>query len=217
MKIAPSNPRAEKRRAAGILALLLALLLPGVTLGEASLKTAVVERLHDELLGVMKGADALGYTGRYEKLSPVVSEIFDTRFMAEKSVGRFWKKMSDVERERFLSTVGRYTVANYAGRFDGYTGQSFETVREEDSLAGTVLVHTKLNDPGNEDIQLNYRLRLVDGSWKIIDVYLNGTVSELALRRSEYSALIKRKGVEALISALDDKITALQEGRAEDS
>jgi phospholipid transport system substrate-binding protein len=175
----------------------------------------VVERLHTELLVVMKGADTLGYQGRYDKLDPVINSTFDTNFMAEKSVGRYWKKLTDEEREQLLATLGRYTVANYAGRFDAWTGQEFETLRAEDSLAGTVLVHTRLIDPGNEDVQLNYRLREVDGRWKIIDIYLNGTVSELALRRSEYSALIKREGLDALITALDQKISDLKEGDSE--
>lgn len=176
----------------------------------------VVERLHAELLTVMKGADTLGYQGRYDKLDPVIHDTFDTDFMAEKSVGRYWKKLSDPEREQLLATLGRYTVANYAGRFDAWTGQAFETVRAEDSLAGTVLVHTRLIDPGNEDVQLNYRLREVEGRWKIIDIYLNGTVSELALRRSEYSALIKREGLDALIAALDQKIVDLKSGDSEE-
>ncbi|MCH7709728.1 MAG: ABC transporter substrate-binding protein, partial [Myxococcales bacterium] len=61
-----------------------------------------------------------------------------------------------------------------------------------------------------DDIQLYYRLRNgTDGRWKIIDVYLNGTVSELALRRSEYSSLIKREGFEALLIALNKRIETL--------
>ena len=40
-------------------------------------------------------------------------------------------------------------------------------------------------------------------------MYLNGTVSELALRRSEYSSLIKRDGFKALLAALDERIDTL--------
>ena len=97
-------------------------------------------------------------------------------------------------------------IANYAGRFDGYSGQSFETVGEEPSAQETVLVRTRLVQPEGEVVQLNYRLREANGSWKIIDVYLNGTVSELALRRSEYASLIKREGWNAVIAALDQRI-----------
>ena len=60
-------------------------------------------------------------------------------------------------------------------------------------------------------MRLDYRLRPVDGKWKIIDIYMDGTVSELALRRSQYSSLIRREGLEALITALEEKIDALAE------
>jgi phospholipid transport system substrate-binding protein len=168
-----------------------------------------VEALHAALLDVMKNAESLGYQGRYERLKPVVLEIFDLSFMAEKSVGRYWKTATPEERALLVDTFTRYTIANYAGRFDGWSGQSFETLREEPSARGTLLVRTRLIDPEGDDVDLDYRLRSVDGSWKIIDIYLNGTVSELALRRSEYSSLIKREGFQALLAALDERIESL--------
>jgi phospholipid transport system substrate-binding protein len=170
---------------------------------------AVVEHLHAVLIEVMKEAEPLGYQGRYERLSPVLQERFDLPFMAEKSVGRHWKTISKEERATLVQTFVRYSIANYAGRFHGYSGQHFETLGEEPSMRGTRLVRTLLVDPNDEDVKLDYRLRAADGHWKIVDVYLNGTVSELALRRSEYSSLIKREGLGALLAALDEHIDSL--------
>ena len=145
----------------------------------------------------MKSASQLGYGGRVDKLTPIVDDVFDTRFMTEKSIGRHWKSITERDQNRLLATFGRYTVANNAGRFNGYTGEEFQTSGEEPSLQGTTLVHTTLIIPEEDDVRLDYRLRPVDGGWKIIDIYLGGTVSELALRRSQYSALIRREGLEA--------------------
>ena len=170
---------------------------------------ALVDTLHSELLGVMKEADDLGYQGRFDRLSPVLGELFDIPFMAEKSVGRHWRKANDADRKRLLDTFGRFTAANYAGRFDGYSGQIFETLGTQSSTHGTVIVQTRLVQTDGDIVLLDYRLRSVNGNWKIIDVYLNGTVSELALRRSEYSSLIQREGFAALLAALDEKITTL--------
>ncbi len=199
------------------LALALALLAPSAVSAEGDSPEAVVDGLHATLLEVMKNADALGYQGRFDKISPVLKERFDTRFMAQKSVGRHWKQLGDADRVRLLVTFDRFMTANYAGRFNAYSGQQFVSLREEPSLHGTVLVHTQLLSPGDEPVQLNYRLRPVKESWKIIDVYLNGTVSELALRRSEYSSLIKREGIDALIAALDEKIANLETSAPEKS
>jgi phospholipid transport system substrate-binding protein len=178
----------------------------GEALATASAPVRVVEKLHAALLGVMKNAEKLGYEGRYEALAPVLKETYDTPFMAEKSVGRHWKQATPAEQAALVETFSRFMIANYAGRFDGYSGQSFQTAGEEPSAQGTVLVRTRLVEPQGEGVQLNYRLRPENGSWKIIDVYLNGTVSELALRRSEYASLIKREGWNAVIAALDQRI-----------
>jgi len=171
-----------------------------------------VDRLHEALLGVMKNSETLGYQGRYDQLAPALVELFDLAFMAEKSVGRHWKTASPEDRAILVDTFSRYTVANYAGRFSSYSGQHFETLQEEPSARGTLLVRTRLVDPdGGDVVNLDYRLRSVGGSWRIIDVYLNGIVSELALRRSEYSSMIKREGFQALLVALDERIESLAE------
>jgi phospholipid transport system substrate-binding protein len=197
------------RRSAARLAsiLLLALAPAGAQAVETALTT--IERFHSGLLDVMKKAVELGYEGRYRQLEPIVGRNFDTSFMASKSVGRYWKDMAEPDHERLVQTFARFTVANYAGRFNGYSGQSFETLREEPSLLDTVLVYSRLADPAGEMVEINYRLRQIDSGWKIIDVYLNGTVSEIALRRSEYSSILGREGVNGLIAALEEKILEL--------
>ena len=196
---------------------LLALLLaarapaePGAPVDPAG-AAKVVEKLHEALLGVMKDAKTLGYDGRYERLSPVIHENFDLPFMAEKSVGRHWKSAGEANQRALVATFSRFTVANFAGRFDGFSGQSFRTLGVEPATYGTVLVRTRLDEPGDEGVALDYRLRSVDGSWRIVDIYLNGTVSELALRRSEYSALIQREGFQALLAKLDERINDLKQ------
>lgn len=200
---------------------LLALAVASVSVAEQAGVTKqpgeIVDSLHSELLDVMKEAETLGYQGRYSRLMPVLNELFDIPFMAKKSVGRYWKTVDEQGRARLLATFGRFTVANYAGRFSDYSDQYFETLKVVESTHGTFLVHSKLVTPNGETVQLNYRLRPVDDGWRIIDVYLNGTVSELALRRSEYSSLIQREGFDALLTALDERISALESGSSENS
>lgn len=173
-----------------------------------------IDGLHAVLLDVMKNAEALGYEGRSAKLTPVIPRYFDVAFMAEKSVGQYWKTATEADRQRYLEAFLRFMVANYAGQFDGWTGQSFETLGEDPARMDTKIVRSKLIDPGDEDVELNYRMHQVDGSWKIIDVYLDGTVSELALRRSEFSGIVKRESFDALITALDQKIAKLAAGNS---
>lgn len=202
--------------AAGMLALLLAAASAASDVAPAERgPSQVVESLHESLLECMRNADALGYKGRYRQLAPAMQELFDLPFMAQKAVGRHWKTASPGDQERLVDTFTRYTVSNYAGRFDGFSGQRFETFGTQPSTRGTVLVRTQLVDPEGDDVKLDYRLRETDGQWRIIDVYLNGTVSELALRRAEYSSLIKREGFEALLVALDERIDEMASAPAD--
>lgn len=180
---------------------------------DTSKASSSIDVLHAALLEVMRNATALHYDGRSEKLSPVIPEHFDLSFMAQKAVGRrSWTQATEDEQKRYLDAFKRFMVANYAGRFDGYSGQSFETLSEEPARSDTVLVKTQLIDPTDENVELNYRMRQVGDEWKIIDVYLDGTVSELALRRSEFAAVVRRDGFDGLIDALDKKIAKLSKG-----
>ena len=162
----------------------------------------------------MREAKELGYEGRYKRLEPLLRETYDFEFMGEKAAGRHWRKFDEAQQATWLDAFERLLLANYAGRFDGFSGQSFETRGEEDAGHGTLLVRTTLINPNDEDVQLNYRLRESDGAWRVIDVYMHGTVSELALRRAEYSTAFERQGFDQVIADLNATITNLA---AEDS
>jgi phospholipid transport system substrate-binding protein len=172
----------------------------------------VVERLHGALLGVMRDADALGYRGRAERLRPVLDDVYDLGFMARRSLGSHWDQLDDGQRSAFVAAFGRFTVASYASNFDGFSGQSFHTDAEEASIQATQLVRTRLVRPGDTEVHLDYRLHRDGERWRIIDVYYDGTVSELARRRAEYTALVKRDGFEALLAAIERKIADLEKG-----
>jgi len=176
--------------------------------------TAVIEQLHAVLLDVMKHADELGFEGRYRKLEPTLRATFDFDFMAEKSLGRYWRDLSEADQERMRDVFARFTLSTYANRFAGWTGERFETHAQEDAPRDTVFVRTELvRTDGEENIEINYRLRETPSGWRVIDVLLRGTVSELALRRSEYSSVIKRDGFESLIASLEEKIADLASGK----
>ena len=204
-------PRALRR--ATLIASLALLALPGAAAAEGeATASAAIDGLHAALLDVMKNAEALGYEGRAAKLEKVVPHYFDIDFMARKSLGSHWHKADEAGRRRYLDKFTQFMIANYAGRFDGFSGQSFVTRGEDSARMDTTIVKSTLIDPGGEDVELNYRMREVEGEWKIIDVYLDGTVSELALRRSEFVSIVKREDLEALLVALDAKIAKLAKG-----
>jgi phospholipid transport system substrate-binding protein len=173
----------------------------------------VVRRLNDALIAVLRDAGTLGYRGRFERLAPVVTAAYDVQFMAEKSLGQRWKTLSDAERQEWLGLSREFSVANYAANFDRWTGQSIELLGEEPGASDTVVVRTRIVDPKADPVELSYRLHRTDAGWKIVDVYLKGTVSELALRRADYASVLERQGFAALAGLMRSRIADLAAGR----
>jgi phospholipid transport system substrate-binding protein len=183
------------------------------TAAPAATPTQTIDALHASLLDVMKNAVALGYAGREQKLRSVIPQYYDVKQMARASLSEAqWKLASEEAQRRYLATFERFMVANYAGRFDGFSGQSFQTLGEVQGPRNTVIVKSRLIDPTDKNVDLNYRMRQAGDSWKVVDVYLDGTVSELAVRRSEFVSIVKRENLDALIVALDAKIAKLAAG-----
>ena len=173
----------------------------------------VVEELHESLLAVMKNAEALGFAGRRDFLAPVITESFDLPLIARYSTGRYWRQLNPAQREQLIGAVGRLSVSIYAGRFDDYDGESFRTVSETPAPRGTVLVNTELVKSNGKTVRLNYLMRPTDAGWRIVDVFLKGVYSELAVKRAEYTAVIRRKGVDGLLVAIEDKIASHESGQ----
>ena len=196
-----------------VLVSLLALMLVGpahVAAAEVEAARQPIEALYGVLVDCMKNADELGLEGRRAKIAPAVATSYDLPFMAQKILGRHWKTLDEASQKRWVETFGGLTSATSAERMTGYTGQVFEVLKVEPSQRGTALVYSQVVTPGEAPIALNYRMRPDGESWRIIDVYLNGTVSELALRRSEYAAVLQRDGFEKLVASIDEKIAAGQ-------
>jgi|TARA_B100000614_G_scaffold198023_1_gene179226 phospholipid transport system substrate-binding protein len=192
-------------------ALIIATLLAFPAAAEQGPEKTVGE-LYDVLLDSMKRAEELGYAGRYAQIQPVVENTFALKDMAERSTARYWKDLSDEQRETLVDKFEAMTVATYASRFDGYSGQSFVIDGVEDSARGRMLVKTHIVRPNDDDVPLIYVMEQTDGAWKIVDIFLNGKFSEMATRRSEYTAVLKRDGFSGLITALDAKIADAEIG-----
>lgn len=171
-----------------------------------------IGQFNSVILDIMKRADELGYAGRFETVAPAVRQTFDLHFMAAKSIGSWWRKIDEEQRARWVAAFEGFTISNFADRFDGYSGEGLSIVGEKPASHSTVVVLTRLVRPGKDDVGLDYRMREQDGAWRIIDLYSDGTVSEVALRRSEYGAVLKRGGIEQLISAVNAK-TAQRAGK----
>lgn len=173
---------------------------------------APVDRLTATLLETMQQADELGFEGRYDKLEPVLRETFDFAFMARLSVGRHWGDLTAEERDALVERFAELSIATFASRFDGYSGQTFEVLEPREGPRDSVLVPTRLNRPADSPVNIDYLTRRIDDEWRAVDIYLGSRYSELATKRSEYSSVMQRQGFAALINRIESSIAELRKG-----
>jgi phospholipid transport system substrate-binding protein len=186
-------------------ALLVALLLHAPAAAAGGART-VVEGLNAALLESMRNAQALGYAGRYELLAPVLTDSFDFPFMTRIAVGRAWADFSAAEQARVVDLFTAMSIANFAARFDGFSGERFEVVDERAGPRDAVVVESQIVRPADSPVGLHYVMRQFKEGWRIIDVLLDAKYSELARQRSEFAAVLKSGGLPDLIATLEQKI-----------
>jgi phospholipid transport system substrate-binding protein len=126
--------------------------------------------------------------------------------MSRIAVGPDWAKLTPEQQQRVRDAFARYTIATYANRFDDYGGEAFEVDPAPVASPNGSVVQSRIVKSNGEKVSLDYLMRQgADGGWKIIDVYLSGTVSELASRRSEFAAVLQREGADGLIRLLEQR------------
>jgi len=167
----------------------------------------VVERFHATLLEIMRNARNLGPRGRYERLMPVMSQAFDLGAMTRIATGSNWSRLPPNQQQELSQAFTRWSIATYAARFDGYSGETFTTLGTQTLPNGDTLVRTRLNRTDGDPVVLSYLLR--GNPPRIVDVYLTGTISELASRRSEFSSLIRDGGVPRVMHELETRTARL--------
>lgn len=167
----------------------------------------VVERFHLALLDIMRDARRLGARGRYERLSPVMNQAFDLTAMTRIAAGSNWANLPPDQQRALSEAFTRWSIATYASRFDGYSGETFNTLGTQTLPNGDALVRTRLNRTDGDPVVLSYLLR--GNPPRIVDVYLTGTISELASRRSEFAALIREGGVPRVMHELETRTARL--------
>jgi phospholipid transport system substrate-binding protein len=165
----------------------------------------VVDKFQAELIDVMKNGKKLGYSGRYEKLNNSVSNSHDLAKIARIVVGKEWEKLNADQQQKLTDVFSRLSVASYAHNFKDYAGESFAVDSEEQTARGGVVVHSHLSIPDEKDVKFDYMLKEKGDSWRIINIIANG-VSDLALKRSEYTTILQREGFDALIAKINEKI-----------
>jgi len=187
-----------------VLALAAGLTIPTRHASALTAGVATVQTFYDTLLETMRGSAVLGAKGRYARLLPAVQRSFNIPLMTRLAVGPAWNSLTSTQQVHVTEALGRYVAAIYVERFDHYAGQQLRVTGESNSSAGTIITSQIVKSNG-EPVNVNYLM----SNDKIVDVYFNSTISELATLRSEFSAILRGQGIDGLINLLNNKAVAL--------
>ncbi len=172
---------------------------------ESTSARQIIDKFQTDLISVMKDGKKLGYAGRYDKLEPAVTNSHDLPKIARIVVGKEGEKLNDEQQKKLTDVFTKLSVASYAHNFKDYSGEEFVIDSEEETKNGGVVIHSHLTIPDDKPVKFDYMLKEKGTSWRIINIIANG-VSDLALKRSEYTAILQRDGFDTLIAKINEKI-----------
>lgn len=164
-----------------------------------------VERLNAALIEVMKDAKRLGYQGRYNKLAPVVKEAFQFETIAQTALGRHWQQLTPNQRQAFVAKLTELSIATYASQFNAYDGQTFRYESTEDTKPERALVRYTMVVPKGEPVKFEYVVNRSGAKWQIVNIVVDG-ISDLALKKAQYTSIVDREGFDSLLAKLSQKI-----------
>jgi len=194
-----------------LLLALLMILVVGVAPAKAAETPAeVIQAFYDQLLAVMKNGKQLGFKGRVGQLAPAVDKAFDMPEMTRLTLGSAGKILTPEQMSQLTEAFRNYTFANYAANFDDFGGERFEIGQPRPQTNGTVVVPSKLTPgDGTPPVALDYVMRDDGGKWGITDILMEGAVSQVAMRRSEFVSVLRREGFPRLLETIEKKTEAL--------
>ena len=183
--------------------------VPAASFAGDDQSTARVQAFYQVLLDTMKQGPQLGVQGRFDKLLPAVHAAYDMPAMMKIICGSSWDKLPPDKQQSLIDAFERFSTAIYADRFKKFSGQKFVVDPAPVPHNADVVVKTELIPSDGDSHELNYLMRGPAGNMKIIDVFLDGSISELATRRSDFSGILRNDGPDALLSKLKEKADAI--------
>ncbi len=182
---------------------------PAMSFAELSSPAARrIEAYYQQLMPTLRSAGSLSVRQRDQRFGPAITSAFDIGTMTRLATGPAWNSFSGAQQAAVREAFARFLVADYAHQVSDYSGESFvvDPQTSAESRGGGEIVKTKLVQPGGRTVQINYLVR----GGRVIDVYLNGTVSDLATRRDEFASILAGGGgADALVKTLRERTDAL--------
>ena len=159
---------------------------------------ASVNELHDTLIKI---SNKTINSDNLELIDDVVKNSYDLEKMGKLIIGVDWKQMDTKFQKEFIDVFKRFISINYFRRFKKINELDFEqqivrVIGDKFRLARVILT------ADNEKVTIDYLLGFKNDKWKIFDILLDGSISEIATKKSDFKKIIKDKGISGLLKNL---------------
>ena len=175
--------------------------------------TAVIKHFNEALLVAMQTGGETNFIQRFEALAPEVDQVFDLALVLAVSVGPGWVNFSPEQQGRLLDAFRRYTVSSYLANFNSFAGQSFIVSSDTRILASDrVMVPSRIVPIQGSATELDYVMNRAPAGWKVVDVLAAGSISRVAVQRSDFRHILSDGGGDALLASFKRKTADLSGG-----
>ncbi|GAB0118344.1 hypothetical protein Acid7E03_24160 [Acidisoma sp. 7E03] len=174
--------------------------------------TATIQQFYVVLLEIMKEGKKTPFQQRYQTLAPAVDQAFDLEGILRVSVGSYWGTLPDAQKQTLLSVFRAFTIANYVSNFHSYKGRVISVSPTTRAVGSQQVVSSTITKPNRDPLRIDYVMRNEAGGWKVVDVLLDGTISRVAVQRSDFASLVSQGDASRLVATLRTKVSNLSDG-----
>jgi phospholipid transport system substrate-binding protein len=146
--------------------------------------------LGNQGLAVIRSGTTLDQKATY--FHQMLRQDFDLTEISRFVLGPYWRVASKAQRREFSSLFEDYLVHYYGQRFAQYGGETLRVNGSKSDPAG-VIVTSQIIRPQGPPIEVDWRLVVSDGRYRISDVSIDG-VSMALTQRSEFAVIVQRNG-----------------------
>ncbi len=190
-----------------------AMALPGRVWAQdtAAIRRPIID-LYGALEALMRTGRPAPFPDRFRTLAPVIDRVYDLTTVLSVSVGLRWSGFDEKVRKELMDAFRAFTIASFVGNFDKYEGEKFEVLPDTRLVGADQVVQTRIVPGTGEPIRLDYVMQPSEAGWRITDVLVDGTISRVAVQRSDFRALLAHGDAKELIASLWRKVGHLSGG-----
>ena len=196
-----------RRRALLAMPLVGVLALPAMAQGGGP--AAPIVALNNGLLAIMQAGKRTPFAQRAAMLLPTIQRTFALDVVLASSVGPRFAALAPADQANLLAAFTDFTVASYVANFNGFSGEQFPVGPQTRAVGADQVVHSQIVPKSGDPTTIDYVMRQTPAGWQVVDVLLDGSISRVAVQRSDFRSLLSSGSAAPLIASLRKRAAAL--------